>query len=250
MPISESSLRENVKNVLDTKFEISSVTKIPNVSDSSPTLNGNDGDSFYASVLFIDLRGSTNLFQKHYDNGIAKILMSYYKGITEIATDNSGHIRSFNGDSLLVFFYGDTKKAVNDSVRCAMKISYFINNILNPELENKKFSKIDFGIGIDHGNILSVKVGKKKSEGADNKDLIWIAEAVNFSAKMSDNGSNPYHIYISNKIYINLDDKTKYSTKTDIYGSTSKIEMWNSKSITFSGEYKNVYNTSYHWSIN
>jgi adenylate cyclase len=232
----KSSLEESVKAILDENIA-TTTGSIPKLLDPKPSLYGNDGVEFTGVILFIDLRGSTKLFEKHYDNVIAKIFMSYHKGVTTIAKELSGKIRSFNGDSVLVFFEGNTKEVINNAVKCAMQITYFINNILNPKLEAKSYAKIDFGIGIDHGKVLSIKVGIK-DEG--NRDLAWISDNVNFSAKISDFGANPYHLYISNKVYTNLSDTYKFSNGNNMWVYVLKV---------LGNNYIGIYKTNYYCTI-
>lgn len=235
--MTKQNLIDKITQILNKKFDIEPAKKIPWFRDDYPTIRWNDGIKFHASVLYIDLRWSTGLLSNHYDNVVAKILMSYFKWIVDISHENTWEVRSFNWDSLLVFFEGNTKNAINNSVKCAMQIVYFINNVLNPGLTNKWYSTIDFGIWIDHGEILSVKVW---ANGEDNRDLIWIWESVNFSAKVSDNWKNPSHICISSKIFGNLYDTHKYA---------NWINMWNNGSFMFNNSYKTIYKTNYHWTI-
>lgn len=249
MSVSKQTLEAKIDGFLDNAMTIETTTSVPVLSNPKPTLNWTDGLKFHAAILYIDLRWSTKLFSTHYDNVIAKILMSYYKWITLIVQDFWWEIRSFNGDSLLVFFYWNTKDAINSATKCGMKISYFIKYILNPKLENKWYTAIDFWIWIDHDEILTVKVGTTASGGADNKDLIWISKAVNLSAKISDFGSSPNNIWISSKIHTNLSDETRYHSTVDQFWNTKNVDMWDYQYKNINGEYYSVYKTSYYWSI-
>lgn len=231
------SLLTDCAGILDSPVSVKKTTTIPNLSAQDILLNSNDGKEFIASILFIDLRESTQMFARHYDTVIGKMISAYHKGITQIAKDNGGEIRSFNGDSLLVFFEGDTKGAINSSVKCAMQITYFINHILNPLLQRKNYSKLDFGIGVDHGKVLCLKVG---ISGEGNRDLVWISESVNKAAKLSDFGSSPNHIHVSKKVYINLFDSHKMSNYQ---------AMWVYGLKNISGSYEDVYLTNYFWKI-
>lgn len=235
--LSASSLTDDIKIILNKLVNTTTTETIPKLDDQLPSLYGNDGKEFIGAILFIDMRGSTKLFSVHKDNVIGKIMMSYHKGITQIAKSHSGEIRSFNGDSLLVFFEGNTKQAINSAVKCAMQIKCFINNILNPLLAGKGYSKIDFGIGIDHGKVLCLKAG---ISGEGNRDLIWVSEYVNMSAKLGNLGRSPNNIYISQVVYVNLFDSHKYSNTQN---------MWSYLLKDISGTYKNIYFTSYHWTI-
>lgn len=248
MTISKESLNNDISSILDNRFIFNNekISTIPQLDDNKPTLYWNDWLSFCAAILMIDIRGSTKIFNSHNDNVIAKILMSYHKWVTKIAKDFGGKIRSFNWDSVLIFFEWNTKGAINEAVRCAMKISYFIKYILNPKLTSKWYTNIDFWIWLDHDDILSVKVW---IQWEWNRDLVWISKAVNLSAKLSDLWKAPYNIFISNKIYINLFDDTKYHNNKDNFWNTQKLDMWEYQYININWELKNLYKTNYHWGI-
>lgn len=246
MANSKQNITDDIKWILDTNVNRTETSKVPLLQDSYPTLNGNDWRFFTWSVLFVDMRWSTKLFDTHYDNVIAKIIMSYYKSIIDVVHNHDWEIRSFNGDSLLVFFHGNTKGIINKAVKCAMQIVYCINYILNPELEKKWYSKIDFWIWIDHWEILTVKVWKS---GDTNKDLVRIAQAVNYSAKMWDTAWNPKHVFISSIAFNNLFDETRYHTKKDPYWREVKVDMWSYTTLAVGWKLLWAYSTSYYWTI-
>lgn len=121
-----------VDSILDTKFETEDVSYIPDLDDTKLTF-GNKGLKFYATVLYIDMRGSTKLLNSHNNNVVAKIFMAYYHTILKIAKSTSGEVRSFNGDSLLVFYYGNTKEAIQTATKAAMNMKYMLSVKSNPE---------------------------------------------------------------------------------------------------------------------
>lgn len=243
MTLSED-IRAKVKNIMDDKFETEEVDKVPNIDDSRLTF-GNKGLKFKATVLHIDLRGSTAILNKHNKSSVAKIHMAYFHAIIKIVDQYNGQIRSFNGDSMLVFFQGTSVEDLNNAVRAAMQIVYIItsedkgiNNYL------KKYSTIDFGIGIDYGEILCTKIGV----AGVSKDLIWIGNAVNRAVKIGDNAQSPSRLAISKIVYDNLEDETKYSEK-EVWGVKQKVDMWVQQSHMYNNQQEYYYNTNYQWII-
>lgn len=167
-------IQNQVKSIESDTFIVEQTTSVPTISKSKLTF-GCKRLEFEATVLFIDMRGSTSVLNAHTKRVVAKIHMLYYHAIVKIAKATGGEIRSFNGDSLLVFYQGTTKESLSNAVKAAMQVRYAITQLLNDNLKNYK--NIDFGIGMDHGEILATKVGVG---GADEtKDLIWIGNAVN-----------------------------------------------------------------------
>ncbi|MDQ7003440.1 MAG: hypothetical protein Q9N67_00345 [Ghiorsea sp.] len=106
------------------------------------------------------------------------------------------------------------------------------------------YTSVNFGIGIDHGKILCAKVG---ISGANNRDLVWIGNAVNKSVKIGDKLHG--NIGISSLVYSNLEDDVKYSTKKDFYGNDEKVNMWAHSYHDYNGEQEPYYSTTYHWTI-
>lgn len=236
-----------VKDIVDTKFEVTDITYVPDINDSKLTF-GNTGLQFEATVLYIDMRGSTEILNKHNNPTVAKIHMSYFHTIVKIASSLGGDVRSFNGDSMLVFFQGTTKATLCNAVIAAMQITYMLTNKengINNLLE--KYTPINFGIGIDDGKILSTKIGV--GGDSNKKDLIWIGNAVNKSVVISDARQSPYYIGISNYVYSNLTDPAKYSIQKNIWGTNTKVDMWTPSSITYNNTWEQCYYTSYYWSV-
>ncbi|RZK68208.1 MAG: hypothetical protein EOO85_24740 [Pedobacter sp.] len=110
-----------------------------------------------------------------------------------------------------------------------------------------KYSAVDFGIGLDDGNILCAKVGV----GGDNntKDLIWIGNPVNKSVVISNECKASYHIGISSRVYNNLLDDVKYGKKKDYMGIEREVDMWQSYYVTYNGKQEVFYKTSWHWTV-
>lgn len=86
------------------EFSVTKARVVPTL-DSSDLTFGTTGKAFYGTVLDIDIRHSTDLLNNHRYTTVAKMLMAYYNAIVRVAKETGGEIRSFNGDSLLVFIW-------------------------------------------------------------------------------------------------------------------------------------------------
>ena len=239
----KKELIEEIEAIISEKFDVEDVDYVPDISNSKLTF-GNFGLQFDATVLYIDMRESTEILEKHNNPIVAKIHMAYFKAITHIVKLLGGEIRSFNGDSMLVFFQGTKTKTLNNAVTAAMKINYIITNQdgINPIL--KKYSAIDFGIGIDYGKILCTKIGLPRNQ--NNQDLIWIGRAVNKSTKISCERKSPNHIGISKLVYENLDDDTKFGIQT---WTNHKVDMWTCSLINYNNKQEYIYFTNWYCPI-
>ena len=234
------SLKEDIINKTNEfhsqKFKLETVAAVPTVETKQLTF-GCNGWSFDAVVLYIDMRHSTALLDEHRRNVIAKLHMSYYHAIVKIAKADGGEIRSFNGDSLLVFYLGNNTVAVDRAVRSAFKMKYAITELINPIL--KEYSDINFGIGIDMGNIIATKVGI----GGDSttKDLIWLGNAVNRSTRISDECEAPFYVGISDTVFNHIPDNLKTYTEQQYYGLKITKNVWQSQNMLYNYKCETYY---------
>lgn len=244
-------LRQNiidkVKAIVSETFTVEDVTYVPDISNSKLTF-GNTGLRFEATVLYIDMRGSTEILNKHNKSSVAKMHMAYFHTIIKIVKPLGGEVRSFNGDSILVFFQGTSKSTLSNAVQSAMQIKYMISHSeggINNYLS--KYSALNFGIGIDDGHILCTKIGV--GGDSNNQDLMWIGNAVNKSTKISDTRQNPAHIGISNWVYGNLEDRVKFGNRKDAWGNETKVDMWTRGIVTYNGVQEYYYFTEWYWTV-
>lgn len=240
----KENIQQKAKEIQNTSFEIKDITFIPSVDTSHPGLSfGCTGVKLPVTVLYIDMRGSTHVLNIHNRNVVAKIHMTYYHAIVSIAKTMGGEIRSFNGDSLLVFFYGNDVETVRKAVRAAFMMKYAISDIVNVNLS--RYTDIDFGIGVDCGDVIATKVGIGGSK--DNKDLIWIGHAVNRATRISDSCFSPYSVGISSTVFSKLGDDLLYFVRKNksIFGiQENKVDVWSRKSMKYDNEYEDIYVSS------
>jgi adenylate cyclase len=238
---------DKVKAIMDEEFKIEDVTYVPDIKNSKLTF-GNTGLRFEATVLYIDMRGSTEILNKHNKASVAKMHMAYFHTIIKITKDLGGEVRSFNGDSLLVFFQGTTQVTLSNAVEAAMKIKYMISNSeggINKYLS--KYSALNFGIGIDDGHLLCTKIGV--GGDSNNQDLMWIGNAVNKATVISDTRQDPSHIGISSWVYGNLQDHVKYGQRKNAWGQMEKVDMWTRAIMTYNEKQEYYYYTSWQWTV-
>lgn len=244
----KKDITDKVTEIINTNFTTEEVSFVPDITNPKLTFN-NTGLLFEATVLYIDLRDSTGILNKHNKSTIAKIHKAYLHTTVKIATSLGGEVRSFNGDSVLAFFQGTTKTTLSNAVKAAMQIRFMIansesgiNNLLS------QYSAVDFGIGMDDGKILCTKVGI----GGDNntKDLIWIGNPINKSVIISDECKASEYIGISNYVYQNLTDEVKFGTKKDYFNNDVKVDMWTAYNVQYNGKWETFYKTSWFWHVN
>ena len=243
----KQEITDKVKTIIDEEFKVEDVSYVPDIKNSKLTF-GNTGLRFEGTVLYIDMRGSTEILNKHNKVTVAKMHMAYFHTVVKIAQSLGGEVRSFNGDSMLVFFQGNSKAILSKAVKAAMRMNYMISNTssgINNYLS--KYSALNFGIGLDYGHILCTKIGV--GGDSNNQDLMWIGNAVNKSTVISDSRQSPFYIGISNVVYSNIEDDVKFHTKKNNFGQDIKIDMWTKGTIGYNEKQENYYFTNYYWAV-
>lgn len=229
----KDSLISDTNYFFDGDYEIVQGRIIPSVDEVA---FGRYGKEVELAMLFIDVKESTKIVDAFRLKTAARMYQSFLRGVTLIALKNSGEVRSFNGDGVLVTFHGDSK--CNNAVRSALQMMDFVNNVLKPKLKsyfvnNKQAQNLTFdcGIGIDVGNIFVVRGGAK---GDDNNDLVWVGNPTNYAVKLSAQSkvavqttlgtsiTKIYNIHITNRVYSSL----KPELKTMKGGGLLSLNIW------------------------
>lgn len=220
----KEDITQQVDEYLSGNYDIEEVDYIPEIGDIT---FGNRGLKIDATVLYIDIRRSTEIADAHRRQTVAKIHKSFLYTASKIAVANEGCIRSFGGDSILAFWRENYKHEVSQAVKAAMQMKYMLSEVLGGRF--RKYDEVDFGIGIDWGEILAVKSGLKRDP--NNNDLVWIGTPVNFAVRLGDSASSPNHVRISEDVYDNLEDHVKYGNEKNNWGEDKKVDVWEEETI-------------------
>lgn len=189
------------KDILD------NVPRIHDLQDSNKVYCGK------VSVLFVDMRESTQLPDQFDSDQLVKIYRSYIRTVVQAVRYSYGVVRDFMGDGVLAVFVDDENgKSEDKAVHAARYITTAIDKFLNPVLDKKINHRISCGIGIHTGVVSLSKVGmkgKEQDEDSENEfGIAWIGNSTNLACKqcgMVECGS----IFISTSTYSALSDNTK-----------------------------------------
>lgn len=228
-----------VNSILDGSMNVDEIDFVPDINTNGLTF-GLTGKRFKNVCLFIDMRGSTAILEKHNANTVIKIHKAFFITIVKIVRFYDGEVRSFNGDSILAFYPGDNSTAIENAVKSAMQLKYLLlidENSLKSKVYKRYETNIDIGIGLDIGSTTASKVGQS---GYNNQDLIWIGSNVNRSVKISDDRCSNYNIGISKRLYDRLPNSVKYCKSKD---------MWNCTKFNYNNNSEYIYITSYYWRL-
>ena len=226
-------LRNKVKDYLSGDYEILETKGIPSVDNVS---HGKKAKKIKLCAFSIDLRKSSDLLFHHQKQTAGKIHKSFLAVASTVVLKYGGKIRSFQGDSILVFWPANSKSQIMNAVKAAMEIKWF----LRKEFKNlfEKYKKLDYGIGIDWGEVFVIRAGI--SRDTNNNDLVFIGKCVNFAVAIANQARYPGNIEVSTSVYNNLED-------SHIYTKKNGVDMWKDGTVEWNGQKFNTKVTSYRW---
>ncbi len=237
-----NTLKNKISSYLKENYIIESIDYIPTVSNLS---YGNRGKILDLCVFSIDLRDSTKMLKELGREKAGRIHKAFLYVVAEMVKDNGGKIRKYTGDGLLAFWIGNDKNKISSAVKTAMQIKYLVTVDKSPikEMFDENI-KLDFGIGIDIGEVYVFRAGISSSY-SDDSDLIFMGNCINFAVFISNNIGSPEHIEISDSTYNMLNDNLIYSNKND-----EKVNMWKSNEVEGKEGRKHKTKTiSWYWSV-
>lgn len=234
----KSDLTAKVDSLFKEEFKEYESETVPDISDSRLT-HGATGISGEYTFLYADMRESSSLTNDHRRKTISKIYKAFHHCMVETIKYKDGKVRSFDGDRVLGIFDGSSK--ANNAVYAAMFMVGCLTEILKPKIEEYyKNETFEMGIGVATGKCMCVKAGVGYDE--NNRDLVWIGDAPNLGAKLSNKGSGYFgRIIICSDTYSRLVDDNIYH----INEWKQKINMWNTINVEFGGSAINAYQTKY-----
>lgn len=233
----KEEIKEKVNQYMQSKYDVVDGKKVPDKQGIG--FGAKAKNLKHAIVLYADLRDSRGILSDNSHLLAARTHKSFLYAASKCIRNEDGHLRSFNGDSVLAFFMGEN--SAKRAVRAAMKIKFAVIEVINPLLLNKDKEKLNFGIGVGQGEILVVKSGVPGNEMY--QDLIWIGWPTYHAFEYGDRAKSPKNIWISKNIYSAIKDDVS------MIKSEGK-DMWAyNDSHTFSFGNVRVYKTSYYWHI-
>jgi class 3 adenylate cyclase len=168
-----------------------------------------------ATILYADLKGSTNMVNNNNWQVSGEIYKSFLHCAASLIRVEGGAITSYDGDRVMGIWVGDSQST--PAAKCALKINYAVKSIINPAFK-KQYNNSDFEIkhvvGIDTSQIRAARTGVR-----GGNDIVWIGRAANYAAKLTDLGNMAESTFITNDVFTKLADEAKN-------GGTPKRLMW------------------------
>jgi adenylate cyclase len=116
--------------------------------------DSNSIEKHYIVSMFIDIKGSTNLFKKYLPETVLVITNTLQRAAIHTCLVFGGYIHRLQGDGLFVYFGGKSiseEKATIMALQCASVFTYFVKNDLKNLFLEQGIERINTRIGIDFG---------------------------------------------------------------------------------------------------
>lgn len=216
----------SIQKSLSTKVEeIELSDKIPTLDD---TQDNNKVFRGKLSILFVDMRKSTDLTDDLKSKKMVKIYRSFIRMIIQAIRYSGGATRQFAGDGIMGVFQDDIDgedkiKSSEKAIKAARYIITMMDYCLNPLLsKNMDGLSIACGVGICTGTVLVTKVGMRGKEQDNTSEnemgLVWTGKTTNYASRYC-GLANSCEIFIDSKTYSELNDKSAWSECNRVKGN-------------------------------
>lgn len=168
-------------------------------------------NGFYVncSALFVDIRDSSKLPEKHTRPKLAKLYRVYISEIVAFMNSFSNCKEvMIEGDCVWGIFDTPYLADINTTFACAFGINSVVQ-IMNYKFKKKQIEQIRIGIGVSYGRALMAKAGYS---GSTINEAVWMGDVVNDAAKLCSYGNklwNDRSIMVSECFYNNLNEHNK-----------------------------------------
>ncbi len=196
------SLAEGVKAFLGTKADLTPLASFqgfiadqglrPHVNqklgehpDFKHLRETNGIEKHYIVSVFIDMKGSTNLFREYDAETILVITNTIQRAAIHTCVALGGYVHRLHGDGLFAYFGGkgiDKKDAVLKAITACSMFTYFVKNDLKRIFDQDGIEDIATRIGIDFGD--DDKVIWAKAGIGDCSEITTYSLHTNLASKM------------------------------------------------------------------
>lgn len=232
------SITEKTKQLAEAEFEYTSTDDF----SSLDTLNFDcTGIVMEATVIYFEIN-NIDFMLKTGKRLAARLYKMYYHILHEICETTGGHFNCYSPKGFLMI-YPKEKYDENYVVSIAIKTANLLNVTLRETFE--KHTHLNFGIGVDHGNVL----GTKTMDENGYPHIAWFGHTIEKAIVLCSLSQRPFLVSISGSVYHHLDESLKTATK-NILGIKKEVNLWTRMSYQFDNVKKHLYQTNAQMSFN
>ncbi|ORY49833.1 adenylyl cyclase [Rhizoclosmatium globosum] len=154
------------------------------------------GREMVGTVMFVDIRGFTNLSESIGPAEVVNILNDYFERLVRVVFKYEGVVDKYIGDALMAVF-GTLDEEVDSEYRSVATAMEWLETIrdMNEIRERQGKKPIRIGVGVNTGNLLAGFIGS-----AQRLEYTCIGDTVNTSSRISDMATND-QVLISESTY-------------------------------------------------
>jgi len=175
------------------------------------------------SVIFVDLRGFTNLSEAQPPEVVVEILTEFFNNLTPLIFQYDGTLDKYIGDEIMAL-WGAPMANVLDARRavlCAWEMQRAFRNV-KIKYERQVGSPLDIGISINTGEAIIGSIGSREL-----KNYTAIGDAVNTSARL-EGITGRGKIHITKSTYVEVMDMVggKWMPPVRVQGKKEPLEYF------------------------
>lgn len=234
------TITRDVDTIVSSNMEVEDLDAVP---QRDALRLGGTAAQFTTAALYMDARDSSQYPVVHRRRTVAKMFNALLNSAVRIVRAHKGHVRSFNGDSILAFMDPALASPADSAVKCGFQLLYIVREVLRPKFKAAGYAdNFSVGVGVAYGNILAARVGLRNDP---NNDLIFPATATNLAAKLGDRGSEPHCLLIASEVFQRLDFENRYTEAKFLFWKR-KVAIWREDlDFKFAGKRLVVYKTDH-----
>lgn len=205
-PYLYTSSSDRIKAILDQPA--GSFTEVGDLPDRD-RLTFTNGFYGMCSAIFIDIRDSSGLTNKHKRPTLAKIYRAFISEMVAVLNSDP-LVREVNivGDCVWAVYNTPKKNNIDDVFSVASKANTLLK-LLNHHYAKKGIDALKIGIGVDYGRVLMIKAG---FSGSGINDVIYMGDVVNRAAHLAHEAGRGWYIpalYVGSLFHQNLNDHNR-----------------------------------------
>jgi adenylate cyclase len=183
------------------------------------------GEFIDCSIMFIDIRGYTNMSEGRSPEEIVLWLNQFFDRCQQAVKDQKGVVNKYIGDAVMAIFGAPIKsdehaqQAVNAAIKTLKAISE-----LNTELRRDQKPELAVRIGIHSGKVLAGNIG-----ASDRMEYTVIGDAVNLASRLESLCRNfDTSLLISRATFDMLKNKEvfKFVEQSVVKGRMQKVDVY------------------------
>lgn len=226
------SITEKTQLLADAEFEYAKTSDFSHLQSLNLDCTG---IVMEATVIYFEIK-NIDFMLKTGKRLAARVYKIYYHALQEVCKATGGHLNCYSPKAFLLIYPKDQfdETFVVDT---AIKTANLFNITLRETIE--KLVHVNFGIGVDHGNIL----GSKTTDESSYEHIAWFGKTIDKAIVISQLSQRPFFVGVSRSVHHQLDDSLKTTTK-HILGIKKEVDLWTRMSYQFENVKKHLYQTN------